>query len=92
MPKQSADAIDRQIGANIRLARRAKGLRIVDLCDVLDVEPFSIQRYEAGRSRICASYLYKLAQLLDMPMEWFIEHNVKPVERYNVMTDAREKF
>lgn len=88
MPKQSTGTIDRQIGANIRLARKDKGLRIVDLCDVLDVEPFQIQKYEAGRSKICASYLYKLAQLLGKPMEWFIEHSVKPVGQYNNRRNA----
>lgn len=88
MPKQPAGAIDRQIGANIRLARKALSWRIVDLADTLDLAPFQIQKYEAGRSKICASYLYTLAQLLGKPMEWFIEYKSKPVGQYNGMTDA----
>ena len=73
MPKRSGEAIDRFIGARIKLRRSFRGLNLKDLGDALEVSTQQVQKYEAGDNRISAGQLYILARVLGVELAFFFD-------------------
>lgn len=61
----SPDPIDVQVGARIRLQRKAKGISQTTLADALGVTFQQVQKYERGTNRVSASMLVRAAKALD---------------------------
>jgi transcriptional regulator with XRE-family HTH domain len=61
----SADPIDVDTGARIRLRRKALGLSQTALADALGLTFQQVQKYERGANRISASMLVKAAAKLE---------------------------
>lgn len=57
------------LGQRIAALRKARGLTQVQLAEQLGVAQQTLAHYEAGRLRLLASSLVKLAELLDVPVE-----------------------
>jgi transcriptional regulator with XRE-family HTH domain len=65
-----AAALDREIGARLRYARKARGMTQSALGAVLGVSFQQVQKYEQGRNRISASSLILFSRVLSVsPME-----------------------
>lgn len=71
-PRQP-DPIDIHVGARVRLMRTLLGLTQHTLADELGLTFQQVQKYERGANRISASRLYKLAQILNVPISYFFE-------------------
>ena len=67
------DPIDVHVGNLIRQRRRLLGLSQTDLAATVGVRFQQMQKYETGFNRVSASRLYKIAQTLDVPVEFFFE-------------------
>jgi transcriptional regulator with XRE-family HTH domain len=63
---RATSAIDRQIGAKIRLRRVELGLSQSDLSDRIGVTFQQIQKYEKGSNRVSASMLLAICDALDI--------------------------
>lgn len=68
---RSTRAIDKCIGARIRLAREKAGMSQAELGARLDVAFQQIQKYEAGTNRVAASRLRDIALVFGKSFQWF---------------------
>jgi transcriptional regulator with XRE-family HTH domain len=70
--RKSGD-VDVRIGARVRLRRAVLGLTLEELGSRVGLSLQQIQKYEAGASRIPATRLYEISQVLDVPISWFFD-------------------
>ncbi|MBV9992393.1 MAG: helix-turn-helix transcriptional regulator [Alphaproteobacteria bacterium] len=71
--RKSRSRIDEQVGARVRLRRRALGISQTKLAAALGLSFQMVQRYEYGQCRISVSLLCAVASELDCPIGYFIE-------------------
>lgn len=64
--EQEASKLDREIGARLRSARKARRMSQTMLGDVIGVTVQQVQRYEVGENRISTSSLILAARALDL--------------------------
>lgn len=69
---KSASAIDTRIGERIRLRRHELGLTQSDVGHKIGVAFQQVQKYEVGTNRVSASRLLVLAEVLDVPVGYFL--------------------
>lgn len=67
------DEIDTQVGARLRYRRLSLGMSQEALAEAVGLRFQQIQKYEKGQNRIGASRLFRLAQVLKVPLEYFFE-------------------
>ena len=65
--------VDVHVGARVRARRTLLGMTQTDLGDAAGLTFQQIQKYERGTNRISASRLFKLCQVLDVPVNFFFE-------------------
>lgn len=63
--------IDVHIGKRVRARRLVLGLSQDNLAAALGVTQQQVKNYERGTSKVSASRLYALSNILDVPLEWF---------------------
>ena len=63
--------IDGWIGSRIRFLRNQKGYRAIDLAAQIGITRQQLEKYEKGETRIHASRLWDIAQLMDVDPAWF---------------------
>lgn len=63
------------IGQNIRIFRKLNNLTISDLSKKLGVKSVSLSYYERGLQAISAANLYKISEILNVPIEKFYKKN-----------------
>lgn len=68
---RKSSPVDARVGARIRQRRVALGLTLHELASRVGVSFQQLQKYEAGDSRISASRLHQIAQVLDVAITWF---------------------
>ena len=66
-------AIYRQIGEKIRKLRLTKGLSQKDLAKYVGVTYQQIQNYEKGKSKIPVDRLIKIAEALEVSLDFFLK-------------------
>ena len=72
---------DALVGQRIKFRRRMADLSLEELAAKLQIAPQQLQKYESGHNRVTAGRLLALAEILDVPIQWFFE---KPVEDQSV--------
>lgn len=70
---RQSTALDRHIGARVRLARELNGVSQERLGEELGITFQQVQKYERGTNRIAASRLHVIACFLLRPLEFFYE-------------------
>jgi transcriptional regulator with XRE-family HTH domain len=65
--------VDVHVGARVRLRRTLRGMTQTDLADAIGLTFQQVQKYERGVNRIGSSRLYKLSQVLDVPINYFFD-------------------
>lgn len=65
--------IDVHVGSRVRLRRTLLGMSQEKLGEALGLTFQQVQKYERGLNRIGSSNLYKISQVLDVPVEFFFE-------------------
>ena len=70
---KAADKIDAHIGGRVRLRRMAVGMSQEQLGAALGVTFQQVQKYEKGLNRIGAGRLYRISQVLGVPVAHFYE-------------------
>ncbi len=64
--------IDKQIGKRIRAARERLGLTQEDVAQALGLTPEGFGAFERGDRRIGIEYLLKLVEILQQPVNYFL--------------------
>jgi transcriptional regulator with XRE-family HTH domain len=70
---RSCDPIDALVGRNIRIHRLDKGLTQTDVASRIGVTFQQLQKYEQGMNRVVGGRLFKLAEVLELPISAFFE-------------------
>jgi transcriptional regulator with XRE-family HTH domain len=65
--------IDIHVGGRVRLRRTMLGMSQDKLADSLGLTFQQIQKYEKGVNRIGASRMYEIANVLEVPIQYFYE-------------------
>ena len=65
--------IDIHVGSRVRLRRMLLGMSQEKLGDQMSLTFQQIQKYEKGTNRIGASRLYQIAQILEVPVQFFFD-------------------
>jgi Zn-dependent peptidase ImmA (M78 family)/DNA-binding XRE family transcriptional regulator len=60
------------VGARLREARQVRGLRGVELAEILDVTPQAISSYETGRKSPTPAIATAIATKLNLPLDFFM--------------------
>ena len=70
---RSATNVDEHVGSRIRLRRQLLKMSQEKLGDELGVTFQQVQKYERGSNRVGASRLYKLSDVLEVPVSFFFD-------------------
>jgi transcriptional regulator with XRE-family HTH domain len=62
-----------QIGRRVRTRRRLMNMTQQQLGEAMGVRFQQIQKYETGANRLTADKLPKLAEILEVPVEYFFQ-------------------
>jgi len=73
MQENANMAIYRQIGEKIRRLRLTKGLSQKDLAGYVGVTYQQIQNYEKGKSKIPVDRLIRIAEALEVSLDYFLK-------------------
>jgi transcriptional regulator with XRE-family HTH domain len=73
MSTRSPDPVDALVGRNIRIHRINKGLTQTDLGKRIGVTFQQVQKYEQGTNRVGGGRLFKIADVLGLPISAFFE-------------------
>lgn len=65
----------RQIGRRLQMAREESGLSQEQLAGMMGCAQSTLSNYEKGKRRLYLNQLEKIAEILDKPIEYFIENN-----------------
>ena len=65
--------IDVHVGSRVRLRRMMIGMSQEKLGEKLGLTFQQVQKYEKGTNRIGASRLHRMAEILDVPVQFFFE-------------------
>ena len=77
------DPIDVHVGHRVRARRKMLGLSQTQLGKELGVTFQQVQKYERGTNRIGSSRLFKMANILDVPVAYFFEGAETKLPGYN---------
>ena len=72
------DPVDKLVGQNIRIFRTAKGISQTELGNAVGVTVQQIQKYENGANRVGSSRLFKIAEVLEVPIGRFFDNAAAP--------------
>lgn len=70
---RSPNPVDTHVGARLRLRRQVLKMSQEKLGEALGVTFQQVQKYERGANRIGASRLWKISQVLEIPVAFFFE-------------------
>ncbi len=63
----------RNLGQKIQIAREEKRMTQEQLANAIGCSQSALSNYEKGKRRIYLSHLEKLSEVLDKPLEYFVE-------------------
>ncbi|CAI3938681.1 helix-turn-helix domain-containing protein [Commensalibacter communis] len=70
--------IDQRVGSRIRLRRRLLGYSQEKLALALGLSFQQVQKYEKGSNRVGASRLFDIAEILQVPINFFFDEHLNP--------------
>ena len=77
---RAANPVDVHVGARIRLRRQVLKMSQERLGDQLGVTFQQVQKYERGTNRVGASRLWRLSQVLEVPVSYFFDGLTNEIE------------
>ncbi len=70
---RAANPIDVHVGTRVRLRRKTSKMSQEQLGDQLGITFQQVQKYERGTNRVGASRLWKISQVLEVPVQYFYD-------------------
>ena len=68
---RKSDDLDLLIGKRLRERRILLAITQEELAQRIQLSPQELQKYEIGENRISAARLFRLGQILEVPITWF---------------------
>ncbi len=65
--------MDRYVARRIRQRRRQLGIKQIEIADFIGISAQQMQKYESGKDRITAGYLFAIAMMLGVNVDYFYE-------------------
>lgn len=81
----------RDIGMKIQAAREEKGLSQEQLARLIGCSQSALSNYEKGKRRLYLSQLERMAEILDKPLEYFVE-TLSSHHNHQHVSDRNERF
>ena len=66
-------AFTKRVGSRVALARRQLGISKTELAETIGVPETTLDQYEQGHATISACMLYRVADMFQLPMEFFVD-------------------
>jgi transcriptional regulator with XRE-family HTH domain len=82
----------RIIGVLLRQIRQERERSVEDLARHLGVSPQNISDYELGRTLLPVTHLQEAADLLGVPMSYFVDEGVGPIGTQELLRNQFDKF
>ncbi len=81
-----------EIGNRLRMARELSGLSQAQVAKILSLHRPSVSEIEAGRRKVSAEELQKLAEIYDVKISWITtsENEENPEEEKSIKLAARQ--
>ena len=92
MSIKKPEPVDIHVGSRVRLRRILMGMSQSKLGKALNITFQQIQKYERGANRIGSSNLYRLSQILDVPVSFFFDGMPKDMAGEMASGDPLAKF
>lgn len=95
---EAGASVDEVIGMRIRECRKAAGLSQPALAEKLGLAWQQVQKYERGTNRVSASRLHEIAQIFNVPLNFFFAEEVSEegsaaqTEKVRTQRQEREIF
>jgi transcriptional regulator with XRE-family HTH domain len=70
---KAPNSVDKHVGSRVRMRRKMLDISQAKLGDALGLTFQQVQKYEKGANRIGASRMQQIAQVLQVPVEFFFE-------------------
>jgi transcriptional regulator with XRE-family HTH domain len=86
MTRKSPNLVDIEVGRRIRARRLSVGMSQVTLAKNLGVTFQQVQKYEKGVNRVGAGRLHHVAKVLDAPVNFFFDGQMRPGRSEPVMS------
>ncbi len=86
------DPVDVHVGGRVRLRRMLIGMSQEKLGKAVGLTFQQIQKYERGANRIGSSRLFRLSQVLDVPVSFFFDDMPGAVSGVGVGEGAQSRF
>lgn len=83
---------DKEIGKQIRLARKLKSWSLTRLAEQIGVSYQQLQKYEKGENRVSASMLLETSQVLTLPLSFFYAEPENAHERHPTFEELQTAF
>jgi DNA-binding XRE family transcriptional regulator len=68
---RKSDDLDLLIGKRLRERRILLAITQEELAQRIQLSPQQLQKYEIGENRVSAARLFRLSQILEVPITWF---------------------
>ena len=89
MGHPSINSLDQHIAARLKHLRKAHGISLEKLAEVIGVSQQQMSRYERGHNHLAAAHLYLLAEAFDVPISYFY---VSFDDKRNAMISVTERL
>jgi len=92
MSKKDANLDRVRIGSRLRMAREMSGLSQAQVAKMLSLHRPSVSEMEAGRRKVSAEELFKLAEIYDVKLTWLTGSDMgeSPEEDKRIQLAARQ--
>ncbi|MES2214475.1 MAG: helix-turn-helix transcriptional regulator [Pseudomonadota bacterium] len=90
--KGKADTIDHHVGMRLKSRRILLGLSQQALGEAVQVSVQQIQKYEKATNRISCGKIYRLSQLLQVPIDYFFDNNKSVDEGGAAFAEEQDSF
>ncbi len=87
MVEKAPNPVDVHVGVRVRLRRLMMQMSQDRLGDKLGVTFQQVQKYERGANRVSASRLWGMAEILEVPIQYFFEGLKEKDEAYGFAED-----
>lgn len=91
MSRKTPNPIDVHVGTRVRARRVLVGMSQEKLGEQLGITFQQVQKYEKGTNRIGASRLFRIAQILGVPVSYFYDEMPQDPVGISALAEARSE-
>lgn len=86
MARRRIDVVDVHVGQNIRIFRNQRGMSQTELANKIGITFQQVQKYEKGANRVGGGRLFKIAEILKVPVSALFDGAKQPADLQTGLT------